>query len=92
MEYRFTMTRRLITVAVFLLALLLLLFFLLGIHLGREWADANQKNHAAAPALPAGMAPAASAFTQPADDASAQWQARAPLSESSRPPERQGQP
>lgn len=58
MDYRFTMTRRLIAVAVLCLALLLVLFFLLGLHLGRQWGEQDEKNRLAPVELPAALVPA----------------------------------
>lgn len=57
MDYRFTMTRRLTAVALFLLALLLVLFFLLGLYLGRNWDNPDDKNSVGAIVAPALNAP-----------------------------------
>lgn len=45
MDYQFTITRRMLAIVIFLLALLLVLFFLLGLQFGRDWGDSNQKNN-----------------------------------------------
>ncbi len=67
MDYRFSLTPRLMLLAGLCLLTLLVLFFLMGIQLGRQWAPAQAatKETAARPAMPPAPASAPARSDRP---------------------------